>query len=196
MENEFFLNAGTSASPELHFETLSVVGMSSWRSGMGIQAMELNCSVDQSMDCVFNPNWEKSTNYGVQFDCALSSMVSSPAASNSNIPHESFVITELIGKLGNIGNSREISPHSQPLLASYINGNNSTNTSCYSTPLNSPPKLNVRVVDNLVKDKLPSLGKSMPMNSSVADFSADPGFAERAARFSYFGSRSLNGRKS
>ncbi|GLU10347.1 hypothetical protein SLE2022_271600 [Rubroshorea leprosula] len=196
MENEFFLNAGTSGPPELHFETLSVVGMSSWRSGMGIQAMELNCSVDQSVDCVFNPNWEKSTDYGVQFDSALSSMVSSPAASNSNIPRESFVIMELIGKLGNIGNSGEISPHSQPLLASYINGNNSTNTSCYSTPLNSPPKLNVRVVDNLVKDKLPSLGKSMPMNSSVADFSADPGFAERAVRFSCFGSRSLNGRRS
>ncbi|GKU85962.1 hypothetical protein SLEP1_g557 [Rubroshorea leprosula] len=196
MENEFFLNAGIPAPPALHFETSSLVEMSSWTSGMGIQAMELNCSVDQSVDCCFNPNWEKSTDYGVQFDSALSSMVSSPAASNSNVPNESFVIMELIGKLGNIGNSGEISPHSQPLLASYFNGNNSTNTSCYSTPLNSPPKLNLRVVDNLVKDKLPSLGKSMPMNSSVADFSADPGFAERAARLSCFGTRSLNGRTS
>ncbi|KAF7825859.1 transcription factor bHLH62-like [Senna tora] len=34
-----------------------------------------------------------------------------------------------------------------------------------------------------------------PLNStSVAEFSADPGFAERAAKFSCFGSRSFNGR--
>lgn len=59
-------------------------------------------------------------------------------------------------------------------------GNNSTNTSCYSTPLSSPPKLNIP----------PLVG----LNSSVAEFSADPGFAERAAKFSCFGSRSFNGR--
>ncbi|XP_039032594.1 transcription factor bHLH62-like [Hibiscus syriacus] len=53
-------------------------------------------------------------------------------------------------------------------------------SSCYSTPLNSPPKLNLPVP------------KSMGMNSGVADFSADPGFAERAAKFSIFGSRSFN----
>ncbi|KAE8673084.1 hypothetical protein F3Y22_tig00111812pilonHSYRG00132 [Hibiscus syriacus] len=102
-------------------------------------------------------------------------MVSSPAASGSNVSNDIFTVRELLGKLGSIGNSGEISPH--PLMASfYVNGNNnSTNTSCYSTPLNSPPK-------------------SMGMNSSVADFSADPGFAERAAKFSCFGSRSFNGR--
>ncbi|XVF32102.1 hypothetical protein REPUB_Repub17cG0053200 [Reevesia pubescens] len=174
--------------------------MSAWQSlssAMEIQATELNCSPDQSQDCFLTPNWEKSTDYSLQLESALSSMVSSPAASNSNISNESFMIRELIGKLGSIGNPGEISPHSQPLLASYINGNNnSTNTSYYSSPSNSPPKLNLPMMDSLVKEKLPSLGKSMGLNSSVADFSADPGFAERAAKFSCFGSRSFNGRTS
>ncbi|KAK4845622.1 hypothetical protein QYF36_007191 [Acer negundo] len=126
MENELFLNAAAPPMP-------------TWT--------DLNCSSDQSSDCFF-----RSTDHNnVQFDSALSSMVSSPIASNSN---ESFVIRELIGKLGNIGNSNDMSPHNP-------------NTSCYTTPLNSPPPI----------------------------MAADPGFAERAARFSRFGSsRSFNGR--
>lgn len=187
MENEFFLNAGIPAP----------VAMPIWPSvAMEIQIQPtneiMNCSSEQSSDCFFNPNnWEKSTDHSLQFDSALSSIVSSPAASNSNISNESSVIRELIGKLGNIGNNSgagEITPHS---LAPYINnnsnnnnGSSSTNASCYTTPLNSPPKLNLPM----------SLGNSMPLNSSVAEFSADPGFAERAARFSRFGSRSFNGR--
>lgn len=196
MENEFFLNAGV--PPPLHFEP-SMASMPMWHSlssAMEIQGAELNFTSERSPECFLNPNWEKSRDHGVQFDSALSSMVSSPVASNTNMSNDSFVIRELIGKLVNIGNSGEISPHSQPLLASYIGGNNSANTSCYSTPLNSPPKLKVPMVDHLVKENLPSLGKSMPLNSSVAEFSADPGFAERAARFSRFGSRSFNGRTS
>lgn len=177
MENHFFLNTVIPPS----------TGMQNWTSGM-----EMNCAPDQSVDCFFNSNWEKSSDYGVQFESALSSMVSSPVASNSNVSNESFVIRELIGKLGSIRNSGAISPHSQPLLAPY-----STNTSCYSTPLNSPPKLNLQpAVDNMAEEKLLSLGKSMPLNSHVANFAADPGFAERAARFSCFGSRSFNGRVS
>ncbi|GMI76201.1 CRY2-interacting bHLH 3 [Hibiscus trionum] len=172
MENQFFLGARgiPPPIPPLDFgQSLS--------SAMEIQASELN-----------------SSDYGLQFESALSSMVSSPAASGSNVSNDIFVFRELIGKLGSIGNSGDISPH--PLMASsssYINGNNSTNTSCYSTPLNSPPKLNLPTT---VTDKLPSLGKTMGMNSSLADFSADPGFAERAAKFSSFGSRSFNGRTS
>ncbi|KAF2284556.1 hypothetical protein GH714_026957 [Hevea brasiliensis] len=85
------------------------------------------------------------------------------------------------------------------LAASYITpGNNSANTSCYSTPLNSPPKLDLPPLDQFSKEnlKFPSLGKPLGLNSSVAEFTADPGFAERAARFSCFGSRSFNGRSS
>ncbi|KAF5726563.1 putative Basic helix-loop-helix DNA-binding superfamily protein [Tripterygium wilfordii] len=197
MENEFFLNAGIPLSAPMRFGAASATQMPNWQSlssAMEIQATELNCSTEAVPDYLFNPNWEKSTDQGgLHFESALSSMVSSPAASNSNnISNESFVFRELIGKLGNIGgNSGEISPHSQTLLA-YMGGggggNKSTNTSCYSTPLNSPPKLNLPI------ENIPSLGKPMVLNSTVADFTADPGFVERAAKFSCFGNRSFNGR--
>ncbi|PRQ25421.1 putative transcription factor bHLH family [Rosa chinensis] len=198
MENNFFLNAGI--PPSLHFEPAQ--SMPSWRSlstAMDIQSADRNCSSERSPECFYNPNWDnKSTDpQSVHFESALSSMVSSPVASNSNISNESFVIRELIGKLGSIGNSsNEISATIPANNNSYMGGGNgSTNTSCYSTPLNSPPKLNLPIVDHhLAKEKPPSLGKSMPLNSSVAEFSADPGFAERAAKFSCFGSRSFNGR--
>ncbi|KAL4342054.1 hypothetical protein GQ457_08G020520 [Hibiscus cannabinus] len=162
MENQFFLSAQGNGipppGPPLDFgQSLS--------SAMQFQAPELN------------------SDYGLPFESALSSMVSSPAASGSDISSNVFTFRELLGKLGSIDHSGEISPH--PLMASsYLNGSN--NTSCYNTPLNSPPKLNLPMMD----EKLPSLGKSM------ADFSTDPGFAERAAKFSCFGSRSFNGRTS
>ena len=205
MDNQFFLNAG-GVPPQLHFEPSPPQSMPTWQSlssAMDVPAATvLNCSSDQhAQDCFYNPpTWgDKSTDHGLHFDSALSSMVSSPAASNSNMSNDNFAIRELIGKLGNIGgtgSSDEISPHSQPLVgaSSYINGGNSTNDSCYSTPMSSPPKANI--VSHLVKENLPSLGKSMALNSSVAEFSADPGFAERAAKFSCFGSRSFNGRSS
>ncbi|GLT28131.1 hypothetical protein SLA2020_030860 [Shorea laevis] len=193
MENELFLDAEIPTTL-FHCEPSLSVGMTTWPSGVGMtnQAMEMNCSRGLSVDCFFNSNWEKSTDFSAQFESTLSSMVSSPAASNSNTSNESFVIRELIGKLRNIGKSGQISPHSQPSLASYINGNNSTNTSCYSTPLNSPPGLSLPVEDNLAKEKISSWGKSMPVNSIVANLSANPGFADRAARFSSFGGRSFN----
>ncbi|KAK9726644.1 hypothetical protein RND81_05G227700 [Saponaria officinalis] len=108
------------------------------------------------------------------FESALSSMVSSPAASNSAISTDNFMIRELIGKLGNICNAND--------LPNYVNESNySTNHSCYSTPLNSPPKLGV-------------LGNSFGLGSNLPAMPGDPGFADRAARFSSFGSRSFNGR--
>uniref|UniRef100_A0A803PG07 BHLH domain-containing protein n=1 Tax=Cannabis sativa TaxID=3483 RepID=A0A803PG07_CANSA len=175
MENDFFLNAGLTIPN--NWQSTTTVSVS---GPLEIQPMELNCSSEQSPEYGFynnnnNPTWEKSTvEQGMQFDSALSSMVSSPVASNSNISNDSFVIRELIGKLGNIGNSGEISPHSQNFMTAtpapanpYIAGNRSTNTSCYSTPMNSPQKLKL--------EKLPSMGKSMAVNSTVAELSADPG---------------------
>ncbi|KAE8676289.1 Transcription factor bHLH77 [Hibiscus syriacus] len=154
MDNQFFLDAGI---PPLHFG-------SSLSSSLS-PVMEI-----QSQDCF-------PTDYGLQYESALSSMVSSPASSNgNNMSSESLMMRELIGKLGSVGNSGEILHHSQPMLAA-------ASSSCYSTPLNSPPKLNLPVP------------KSMGLKSGVADFSADPGFAERAAKFSCFGSRSFNGRR-
>ncbi|KAF8006790.1 hypothetical protein BT93_K0950 [Corymbia citriodora subsp. variegata] len=164
-------------------------------SGVAVQPNDLNCASKQSPDCFFHPNWDNSsTDQGVHFESALSSMGSPPAAPSSYLSNESVLIRELIGKLGSIGNPGEVSPSPHSLALSgnataampYIGGSNSTNTSCYSTPLNSPPKVNFTPVDHAVKERF----------SSVAEFTADPGFAERAARFSCFGSRSFNGRSS
>ncbi|KAM2294206.1 hypothetical protein ACFX1S_034140 [Malus domestica] len=126
------------------------------------------------------------------------SMVSSPTVSNSNISNESFVIRELIGKLGSIGNFNDLSPHSR-IQNSYMgrNGNASANISCYNTSLNSPPKLNLLVPNHhLKKEKLANLGNSMALNSSLVEFFAYPGFVERVAKFWCFGSRSFNGKTS
>ncbi|KAI6674397.1 hypothetical protein NL676_002303 [Syzygium grande] len=164
-------------------------------SGMALQPNDLSCASKQSPDCFFHPNRDNSsTDRGGHFESALSSMVSSPAAPGSYLSNESVLIRELIGKLGSIGNPGEASPspHSLALLGNaaaampHVGGSNSTKTSCYSTPLNSPPEVNFSTVDRAVKERF----------SSVAEFTADPGFAERAARFSCFGSRSFNGRTS
>ncbi|XP_038900266.1 transcription factor bHLH78 isoform X2 [Benincasa hispida] len=156
MDNEFFLNPTGISQSLMHFD--SNPSMATWHhqfsSAMDVppQVPELNhCSSSSHQsppDCFLNPVPDQS----FQFDSALSSMVSSPAASNSNLTNESFVIRELIGKLG--GNSER------------------------------------RILE--LNSSTPAL---TPSSSSVAEFSSDPGFAERAARFSCFGSRSFNGRQ-
>ncbi|XP_071713168.1 transcription factor bHLH62-like [Rutidosis leptorrhynchoides] len=125
-----------------------------WNSifGMGIQGF-------------FNPNGENSMDQRDLFESALSSIVSSPANSipipgNGNGNNgESIVLKELIGRLGSICNSGD---------------NNSTNNSCCTTPLNSPPKLNLSITNH----------HQLPLPNP---FPTDPGFVERAARFSTFG---------
>ncbi|CAN4095729.1 unnamed protein product [Withania somnifera] len=59
-----------------------------------------------------------------------------PLFDQSNISDHNFVLSEVIGKLGSIcnNNSGEISPNS------FVSSNNN---SCYTTPLNSPPRLNL-----------------------------------------------------
>lgn len=152
---------------------------------------ELNCSSEQLRSCFFNPSWDNSMDQNDPFESALSSMVSSPATSNAGVPPrgaggENIALRELIGRLGSICNSGEISPQS-----CYIGGgNNSNNTSCYSTPINSPPKLNL---DHQIRGgNLPFLGNNLPAHPSLAPFPTDPGFAERAARFSCFANKSLS----
>uniref|UniRef100_A0A7N0UQK0 BHLH domain-containing protein n=1 Tax=Kalanchoe fedtschenkoi TaxID=63787 RepID=A0A7N0UQK0_KALFE len=119
------------------------------------------CSPDMSFyTTTSNSNWDHSLD---QFESALSSMVSSPAASATPASASAGVhLIELIGKLGTISSHSYIPNHIH-----------SADNSCYTTPINSPPKLNL--------DQMPA-------------FATDPGFAERAARFSCFGSRSFNGR--
>ncbi|CBI17295.3 unnamed protein product, partial [Vitis vinifera] len=74
------------------------------------------------------------------------------------------------------------------------NTNNSNNTSCYNTPLNSPPKLNLSIMDHQqhqIRTNFPT--NHLPTHPSLAPFPADPGFAERAARFSCFGTGNFSG---
>ncbi|XP_019259225.1 PREDICTED: transcription factor bHLH62-like isoform X2 [Nicotiana attenuata] len=78
---------------------------------------------------------------------------------------------QLIGKLSTVCSSPQ-SP--------FNNNNTNTNNSCYTTP----------------KLHMPSLGNSLPLNPPLPAVSNDPGFAQRAAKFSCFGSRSFNGRTS
>lgn len=145
---------------------------------------ELNCSL-------FKPNWENSISMDQSdpFESALSSMVSSPTASNANGGNnngENIVLRELIGRLGSICNSGEISPHQNP---NFINGGNrSADTSCYSTPLNSPPKLNLSIMENhQMRAQFQNSG-----GNHFPPFATDPGFVERAARFSCFASKGFS----
>ncbi|XP_058745407.1 transcription factor bHLH62-like [Vicia villosa] len=140
MENQFFMNAGFEQS--LHPSNSPMPTWQSLSSSMEVQPSLLNSSSNQSQGCFFNPNWEKSTDQNLNFDSALSSIVSSPASP----PIENLVMRELIGKLGSFG---EISQQHS--------------------------KLNNNVV---------------PMPG----FSPDPGFVQRAAKFSCFGSKSFNDR--
>ncbi|PKU82750.1 Transcription factor bHLH62 [Dendrobium catenatum] len=109
--------------------------------------------------------WDQTIDQSAKFGSALSSLVSSPSSNPPAAPGggDSVVIRELIGRLGSICNSDEISAPSPHY--------HSANNSCYSTPMNSPPKLNLSIFPNPAH---------MP-------FSADPGFVERAARCSTFG---------
>ncbi|MCL7028110.1 hypothetical protein MKW94_007183 [Papaver nudicaule] len=146
-----------------------------------------------------NLNWDNSMDQNAPFESALSSIVSSPVGSNSSsVPpqpnSENVVIRELIGRLGSICNSGEISPHSGYInVNNGGNGNNSTNTSCYSTPLNSPPKLNLSMMDHQLRGNLANSTAQThhPSLAPLAPFPSDPGFAERAARLSCFGTRTF-----
>ncbi|XVF84522.1 hypothetical protein PTKIN_Ptkin17bG0043700 [Pterospermum kingtungense] len=162
--------------------------------GMEMQTNELNYAMEQVGSCFLSPNWDNSMDQSDPFESALSSMVSSPVASNAGTTGDNVMIRELIGRLGNITNSSDISPQS---FIKPNNNTNSANTSCYTTPLNSPPKLNLSVLDSQIRENLnfQGLGNQLPNHHpslAVAPFSADPGFAERAARFSCFSG--LNGR--
>ncbi|PQP94784.1 bHLH transcription factor [Prunus yedoensis var. nudiflora] len=160
--------------------------------GMEMQSNELNCGSQQLPNSLFNANWDNSMDQSDPFESALSSIVSSPAASNAAIAagkgsSDGEMIRELIGRLGSICNSGEISSHP------YICGNNTTNTSCYSTPLNSSPKLNLSMIDPQMRGNLPIPGNHLPSHPSLAPLQADPGFVERAARFSCFGGGNFGG---
>ncbi|CAL9135210.1 unnamed protein product [Musa textilis] len=115
---------------------------------------------------------------------ALSSLASSSSC-NAPLGNEGVVISELSGRLSSICNSGEISPPSRY---------QSANTSCYSALLDSPPKLILSTLGHQQQGRAPL---PMPRNQTAAEqfppFPADSGFAERAARLSYFGATSGGG---
>ncbi|XP_060173906.1 transcription factor bHLH78-like isoform X2 [Lycium barbarum] len=130
---------------------------------------ELNCT------SLYNPNWENSS-----MDHQNEPFDSNIVSSNSSNGGDNFVLRELIGKLGSICNSGEISPNS------FVDSNSN---SCYATPLNSPPRLNLSNFDHQIKGNFPT-------NSSTGNlphFSAELGFVDRAAKFSCFASNNLGG---
>ncbi|GMH02464.1 hypothetical protein Nepgr_004303 [Nepenthes gracilis] len=196
MDNEFFLNAGMPTPPLEFEESLLSTSFPTWESlssAVEIHAgSELNCPASQSSDCFL-------TDHTLNFESALSSMVSSPDASNSAMSNNSFMIKELIGKLGNICNSGEIS---RPVIngggatTAAVSSYASTNNSCYRTPSSSPPKISMPIMENFVDENFVHLGSSIPLTANLPAMPPDPGFAERAARFSSFGSCSFNGRTS
>ncbi|XP_057544428.1 transcription factor bHLH78-like [Amaranthus tricolor] len=140
----------------------------------------MEISIDQLSNCYFQPNWENSNSMDQNdpFESTLSSIVSSPTITSSNGVGDGMMIRELIGRLGSICDSGDISPQ----LSCIATGNNSTNTSCYSTPLNSPPsKFNL--------SSLLMVGNNSgnyPIQQNLGSFNTDPGFVERAAKFSCF----------
>ncbi|CAH9101234.1 unnamed protein product [Cuscuta europaea] len=129
--------------------------------GVGIHGNEL-----------FSPSWDSPADQNDPFRSALSSMVSSPAAShaggaNCSVRNQVFILKELIGRLGSFDNSSgEFSPSA------------CTNNSGY----NSPPKLNLSsMLDHQ------TMATDFPIHPDLPQqFSTDPGFADRAARFSCF----------
>uniref|UniRef100_A0A7C9A3U8 BHLH domain-containing protein n=1 Tax=Opuntia streptacantha TaxID=393608 RepID=A0A7C9A3U8_OPUST len=150
---------------------------------------ELNCStlfgMEISPNCYFQPNWEMSSiDQNDPFESAISSMVSSPtAASNGGdvIPRDGMMIRELIGRLGSICDSPE---------SCIATGNNSTNTSCYSTPLNSPSKrFNLSSLIPMQNNDINFLNH--PPN--LGSLNADPGSVEKAAKFSCLGNNNFVG---
>ncbi|XP_073279949.1 transcription factor bHLH62-like isoform X2 [Primulina huaijiensis] len=142
---------------------------------------ELNCSF-------FSPSWEVSLDQNDPFESALSSMVSSPTASSGNYKNgDNTVLKELIGKLGTICNSGEASPQKT------FKFNDSANTSCYSTPLSSPPKPNLLMMENHQFRGNPHIpGSHFPPLPKLVPLSSDPGFVDMAARFSCFGNMGFN----
>ncbi|KAI7731529.1 hypothetical protein M8C21_017658, partial [Ambrosia artemisiifolia] len=104
--------------------------------------------------------------YADRFNAFESNLTSMVTSPVSN-SNQSFAVRELIGKLGN-----------------------SSNAVSDVSPLNWP------TMDNLMRENTSNMRNSVPFGPNLPSLAADPGFAERAAKFSCFGSRSFNGRTS
>ncbi|PIN09852.1 hypothetical protein CDL12_17562 [Handroanthus impetiginosus] len=168
MDKNYFMNAGIPPPQPLHFDTAAPPP---WGG--------LNSTAEHSF---LNPN--TSMEQFSQFESALSSMVSCSTASSSGLSSDAFGLRELIGKLGSIGSSTTFPPPAT--AASPFPGTNIRSS-------HDSAKLHLPILDQI---NMPNLGNSVAITPPLASLSGDPGFAERAAKFSCFGSRSVNGRSS
>lgn len=147
---------------------------------MLLSELKSGAGADQLPRSSLNLGWDQPTQHDAHayLESDLSSLVLS-SSFNAPTGNDGVVARELIGRLGSICKSGDISPTSRCQVG---------RTSCYTTPLNSPSKLNPSATDHQ-QQGVPAQGNQMAA-SQFAPFADDPGLAERAVRFSCFGARS------
>ncbi|XP_074577856.1 transcription factor bHLH62-like [Curcuma longa] len=128
---------------------------------------------DQLPRSSLNLGWDQPMQHDAHayLESDISSLVLSPSF-NAPTGNDGVVVRELIGRLGSICKSRDITPTSRCQVA---------RTSC------SPPMLNLTVTDDQ-QQGVPGQGNEMAA-SQLAPFAGDPGLGETAARFCCFGLR-------
>ncbi|KAL0744196.1 hypothetical protein Bca4012_085709 [Brassica carinata] len=133
MENELFMNAGVSHASEMtSLSSSTSPAMLNWAS-METHQVEQSITRDVPRDCFY---FEKSTEQSIFGSAPSSHVSSSPTPLNSNFSGgggagENYVIRELVGNLGYVGDIYGAPPASI--------GNSSG--SCYATPMMSSPPL-------------------------------------------------------
>lgn len=159
---------------------------SNWQSAVANASMnnvqESSLRVPTSSESLsgsfFSLNWEPLIEQSIPFQSSLSPMVS-PSPPASSLPSDNIAIRELIGRLG--GNLCSVSGPLGSTMDTVLNMGTAWN------PSNSSPNLNLAMDPS--KGSLAIQGAKRTPPHSLAQFSSDPGFAERAARFSCFGNR-------
>ncbi|KAH9293987.1 hypothetical protein KI387_009509, partial [Taxus chinensis] len=176
---------------------------SSWQSAvadaaaMNIQESPLRVPTSsESLSSSFlSLGWEPTMEQSIvtPFQSSLGSMVTPSQPATASLSSDgSIVMRELIGRLGanlcNTGGGGGISGPS-PTLGSTMD--TVLNLVTAWNPLNSNPNLDLGVDPSKGAFSVQG-GTPLPPPHSLARFSPDPGFAERAARYSCFGSRNYS----
>ncbi|XP_042390156.1 transcription factor bHLH77-like [Zingiber officinale] len=158
---------------------------SNWLSAIAKPPPAMSFASDDHLPpCALNLNWKQLLRHDVDLESELSSLVSSPSC-HPAASADGGVVGGVIGRLGTICNSGEISVGSRLHSAS---------SSCYSTPLNSPPKRNLSVPDYLVQGRRGFPGSVNPSpGGHFMPLPTDPWLAEDAARLSRGGGMSSSG---
>lgn len=157
-----------------------------WQPGDDKPRPETNFSFaadNQFPQRFLNLKRKQRTTYDANFELAVPSLMSS-TTSNPPSSANGTGIGELIGRLGSIHNSGEISPSCGLRIVA--------NTVLYTTPLNSPPKPNLSVAEHRKQGiRAPAMPPNWMPGSSRRPFSADLGFVDGTAAPSSFGELGL-----